>query len=236
MIVQLSHKQYQAQIDTTGAWLIGFSSDEGDILFPRQVITYPDGSKKLRGGSHVCLPNFGPGGDSGLPQHGYGRIDEWSVDRRSDKGVALSLGEGRGAYASLYSQLTYHLDDEGLLMELTLINKGRESLVVAPGFHPYFNLKQQSASLEIGGIAYDINKITDAVVITQSSSSVHVGSSTFALRTEGLLEWVLWSDNPDSYVCIEPTSASFAFEKRTGYTLLRPDEEKRYSMSIALAL
>ena len=51
-----------ATITTDGAYITSLTDEHGDVFYPLQQLTAPDGGRKTRGGCHVCLPNFGPGG------------------------------------------------------------------------------------------------------------------------------------------------------------------------------
>lgn len=137
-----------------GLWLNApYGRDE--LLYPRGEVQTPDGPK-TRGGSHVCLPVFGP--SEGLDQHGFGRDLAWEVltQGESDTSLVLSVKgdepvKGSELYAGLFAQLHYALRDKGTdknlsngpsgpRLEMTLIveNQGEEPMVVSPGFHPYF--------------------------------------------------------------------------------------------------
>ena len=53
----------QFSVDETGAYITElYDVDGNQILFPRTMI-----GEKLRGGSHVCFPYFGPDGAGILP-------------------------------------------------------------------------------------------------------------------------------------------------------------------------
>ena len=97
MDIELYNGDAKAIISTHGGYVTNLANDDGDILFPKRTLKAPDGSEKVRGGCHVCLPNFGPGGDTGLAQHGFGRTSEWVVASKSEAAVELTL-KGEGEY------------------------------------------------------------------------------------------------------------------------------------------
>ena len=115
--VELTFGTTRAVVLREGAWLLNLTDAHGDILFPKQWIETSSG-KRPRGGSHVCLPNFGPGGNSGLPQHGFGRISSWMVVEQGVSRVTLELSGGERRYASLQSRITYALKENSLTMTL----------------------------------------------------------------------------------------------------------------------
>ena len=100
MDIELYNGATKAIISTKGGYVTNLANDEGDILFPKRTLKDAEGNEKTRGGSHACLPNFGPGGASGLEQHGYGRTSDWRVVERSETRVEL-LCEGVGEYTSM---------------------------------------------------------------------------------------------------------------------------------------
>src|SRR5688572_18264108 len=114
MEIELWNGSAKAIIDPRGAWLTNLSDDHGDVLFPKRRLKAPDGTIKDRGGCHVCLPNFGPGGSSGLPQHGFGREMVWTTSEQFDNSVVFSLSSGRDGYENLSSVLRYRLDEGSL--------------------------------------------------------------------------------------------------------------------------
>src|SRR5437764_1001842 len=91
----------EAEIFLKGAWLSRFEQSGMPLLFPRQSYELPDGTTKVRGGCHICLPNFGPGGESGLPQHGFARDEEWQCHTQSASEVVLGLTVRSGQYVGL---------------------------------------------------------------------------------------------------------------------------------------
>jgi glucose-6-phosphate 1-epimerase len=139
MEIELFNGSAKAIIDPRGAWLTNLSDDYGDILYPKRTLVAGDGTKKARGGSHVCLPNFGPGGDSGQPQHGFGRVMDWEVTDTTAASAMLTLAHGNNDYANLSALLTYHLESQSIIMTLEVTNDGAADMRLAPAFHPHFS-------------------------------------------------------------------------------------------------
>jgi len=225
-----------ATIDPNGAWLQTFTSGSRPILFHRQSVTAPDGSQKVRGGSHVCLPNFGPGGDSGLKQHGFGRDEPWEVSYKDGRrAVVLEHRKSEGDYADLVSRLRYAVGNNSLLMELSLHNFGESELRVAPGFHPYF-MAEPTDPVSINGVLQNRAELNPAIMLEEQPTHVQIGSTALTLYSENLPKWVAWTDQLGEYVCLEPTFAGASFEHPVDPTeLLAPGKSSSYALSIAIS-
>lgn len=228
-IVELWSGTTKALIDPQGAWLTNLSDDKGDILFPKRTLTAPDGVKKVRGGCHVCLPNFGPGGASELPQHGFGRISLWDIEEQSEDKVSLTLKGGAAGYEDLVSTLTYELNESSLSMVLNLQNNGGVTLRVGPAFHPYFALQPDEGQVMIEGSTIDLADTADTLFETGESKSLVTRRRSFALTSSGLSTWAIWTDRLALYVCVEPTFGGYTFlAKETSPELLQPGTVASY--------
>lgn len=209
--IELWNGSTRALIDPQGAWLTNLSDERGDILFPRRTLTAPDGAKKVRGGCHVCLPNFGPGGESGLPQHGFGRVASWEVNKQSQSAVSLALDGGAANYEALKSTLTYELSDVALIMTLTLQNNGTAPLRVASAFHPYFALASDEVRVTVDGQAIDLADTADTLFEPGRTKILQTRRRSLQMTSEGLSTWAIWTDLLAPYVCVEPTFGGYTF-------------------------
>lgn len=222
----------KAIIDPQGAYLTNLSDDLGDIIFPKRIIKNEIGEKKTRGGCHVCLPNFGPGGESGLPQHGFARDMAWEVTDSTDSSVLLTLKNGQEGYDALESVLTYQLSDKGLLVTLEATNNGDMPLRVAPAFHPYFYA--QGNEVMINGAPIKKADLVDTVFEQGDEQTVMQGNRLLTLTADNLPLWALWTDELGQYVCIEPTFDGYAFlKKASDGEMLAHDMSKTYQMTLA---
>ena len=209
MDIELYAGDAKAIVSTHGGYVTNLANDDGDILFPKRTLRGLDGNEKVRGGCHVCLPNFGPGGDSGLAQHGFGRTGEWTVASKSETAVGLTL-RGEGEYADMESLLGYELRQNGLEMALTLKNNGESPLKVAPGFHPYF---VYTHALPIVN-SMPRTTLDEYAITTFTEGNVHyltAAGRNLTLRSEQLACWALWTDRLGDYICVEPTFRGDAF-------------------------
>lgn len=212
--VELWHNSgIRAIVDPIGAWLTNLSDENGHVLYPRRNLEALDGSKKQRGGSHVCLPNFGPGGASGLPQHGHGRTSLWQVRDRSQSEVTLKLTNGADGYEALVATLTYTLSEASITMTLTAENNGSAPLRIAPGFHPYINLLDSEQQVHINDHAYELSELAGTEFVEGQQMIVQTDRRTLTFQSESLTTWAIWTDQLGSYVCCEPTFRGNAFIK-----------------------
>ena len=235
-LVRIKSGELEVNIDPYGAWLQTFSALGSDLLFPKQVMTTSDKSEKIRGGCHVCLPNFGPGGGSGLPQHGFGRDELWERIMQKNKAIAIFENlQTTGAYDGLISRLMYSLSETKLTMELKLHNTSDADLRVAPGFHPYFAIGD-SESVEIDGLPQNLSDCNPAIELETAPTQLKTGETAMQLHAQNLSHWILWTDQLGPYVCLEPTSAGFSFEHPAEPTeLLHPNQQASYSLAIAIS-
>lgn len=235
MDVELMQGSAKAIISIDGAWLTNLSDDNGDILFPKRKIALVDGNDKVRGGMHVCLPNFGPGGKSGLPQHGFGREMEWKVKARDEAKVVLELAEGKDSYKDLWSQLTYRLEEALLTVQLEVKNNGVSSLRLAPAFHPYF--MTYGGEVLLDGEPQDLNKLAEAQFFQGSGHELQLESRKITVSSEGLPTWAAWADQLGHYVCIEPSLNGFSFNEHEPLDseMLAPGQVWSFSCTIRWA-
>ncbi|MDX2776327.1 hypothetical protein PV379_03080 [Streptomyces caniscabiei] len=211
MEIELFKGETKAIIDPQGAWLTNLSDQRGDILFPKRTLQAPDGSKKVRGGSHVCLPNFGSGGESGLPQHGFGRTMRWTVSEQDDASVTLLLEKGEGMYEALGSTLTYELHANQITMTLEVANGGQQPLRIAPAFHPYIAAPRGAKEVMIDNESVELDELSEAQFVTAEKQTVMTSQRTVTLKSKRLTTWARWTDQLGPYVCVEPTLGGFTF-------------------------
>lgn len=226
MDIELYSGDTKAIISTQGGYVTNLSDSYGDVLFPKRLLQTKEGQEKLRGGSHVCLPNFGPGGDSGQDQHGYGRVSEWIVEA-SDPTSAVLKHAGTGAYEGLVAELRYQVEEQELTSELILTNESEVPLRVAPAFHPYFAYK---GDIEIDGEKKPLlDDFSEAVFVDGSKHIVRTGTRLLTLLSENLPCWAQWTDQLGNYICVEPSQSGFAFsEDISRADELEPGETKTY--------
>ena len=219
-----------ATITTDGAYITSLADEHGDVFYPLQQLTTPDGERKTRGGCHVCLPNFGPGGASGLAQHGFGRTSQWQVVEHTSNRVELML-RGSGAYAGLESRLVYTVAEHQLAMQLTLVFVGEDELLVAPAFHPYF--AYDGVPVLDGQPLADLTPLAETIFVDGLTRQLATGLRTITLQSEGLPRWAVWTDGLGSYLCVEPTHSGNSFADNPAHAVaLAPGQVVRYGVRV----
>lgn len=217
--------------DSKGAYLTSLYDDFGvPILYPKTLI---DG--KTRGGSHVCLPNFGPDASGVLEQHGFGRTSSWEVVTDEPFVKEFLLPRGEGEYEALESSLRYAIgkDNTQLTMRLTLRNTGDTALRVEPGFHPYFAVPEDQGVVSIDDAPYDLTTLAGTKYIDGLSHTLRVGERELRLHSDELTKWAIWTDLKGPYVCIEPTLNGPSFNDESSIAaLLQPGSMQTYDFSI----
>ena len=232
MDIELYSGATKAIISTKGGYVTNLADDRGDVLFPKRVLTTADGAEKTRGGCHVCLPNFGPGGEFGLEQHGFGRTSEWRVVTQSQTSIELILA-GEGDYADMDSFLRYEVAEGAFTLQLTLKNNGLSPLPVSPGFHPYFYRGGQAPTL--AGVTYkDLTEFAEVKFIDGDNQHLAVAGRQLTLQSNGLSRYAVWTDQLGDYLCVEPTQSGNAFlEDITRTDTLQPGGQQVYRFTIA---
>lgn len=233
-MIILTHHETQVIINPNGAWVEALNIGERPVFFPKTELVSDSGETKTRGGMHVCLPNFGPGGDSGLAQHGFGRTMRWGIARQTSQSVSLQLRGPSPYYSGLEAMLDYSLEASSLNAALTLHNTGRIPLRVAPGFHPYFYLDDADTAASINGSVYELLSLGEAVFIHTDQVGLKTTERTIHVSQQGLSTWALWTDSLSNYVCVEPTYAGFRFlGPPTPDDGLEPGERRSFSCTIS---
>lgn len=234
-LIELWNGDTKALISREGAWLTNLSDENGDVLYPKRTLTTADGSQKVRGGSHVCLPNFGPGGETGLTQHGFGRTALWEIVQQAESRVDLSLRGGVAGYEGLVSTLTYELAPTALDMTLEVANEGEGQLRIAPAFHPYFALQAGEGEVKIDADRLNLEDLSEMQLSEGEAKELHTAKRVITIGSKGLQTWALWTDQLGNYVCVEPTLGGYTFLEPTPREteLLQPGESRQYACRIS---
>ena len=207
----LRKDKLELDIDLKGAWIKRFSKDGKDIFFPYKEMEI-GGVHKLRGGMHVCAPNFGPDEILGeLAQHGYGRDENWDIIEEGEDFISLGLS-GQGSYENVDFSLSYRLTENKLVTEFIATNKGEDARPINPAFHPYFYTKD--CNIEIEDFNLNKDKLPDSM--TDESQNESIKTSNFdidIIGEQGVGTYIIWSDFGDDYVCVEPSYNGMSFRE-----------------------
>lgn len=223
----------KAIVDPMGAWLTNLSDDKGDILYPKRTLQAADGSSKDRGGLFVCLPNFGPGGNSGLAQHGFARAVEWKVLDKTEASILLKMADQtEGEYKGIRAILSYQLNDQLLMAALDVSNDGDTDMRIAPAFHPYFATNEEQA--KINGEEQKLDELAEAMFVEGNKQVIDVAGKAIECESPQLNTWAKWTDQLGPYVCLEPSLAGFSFLNDTPapIEMLKPGETKSFTFTM----
>ncbi len=232
-VILLQKDGVGATIEPMGGWLETLTIDGTTVLFPRRTLKNAAGEPKIRGGCHVCLPNFGPDATGNLPQHGFARESRWDVIEHMPDRLILRLHTVEGTYSGLYALLNVRLTTSGMSLGLSIENQGQNVLSIAPAFHPYFVSHTKDG--DIDGTSYSMDSLEEAQILNGAPRLVTLDGQQFVLRANNLPTWIIWSDRLGGYVCLEPTQSGFSFAgipQVQGAIRLKPTETWDCSMTI----
>jgi glucose-6-phosphate 1-epimerase len=150
-VALLGSGEASATVALLGATVLSYRPLPGDELLYLSAKSYLEPGKIIRGGIPLCWPWFGaaPRGDASsgnpLPRHGFLRLLEWEVAASSagKEGVFLELrlssSPATGTWwPHAFSALCRIGLGDGLSLDFSLENTGREDYAVTGAFHPYF--------------------------------------------------------------------------------------------------
>lgn len=227
MKIELTNDKTELIADTNGAYIEEFTYDGKDVFFPK-FETEIAGKKKTRGGSHPCLPCFGPSEINDLKDHGYARDRVWTVIEKTDNKVILSL-EGECGYEGMDSFITYDLGEKSLNAEIKMVNKSDKDLPVAPGFHPYF---RAGAHFKVRGLDFGDFNLEDTYFLDAREVSFKAENFNLKITSENFYKFAIWTDFQDDYRCVEPCYNGKSFVKDGNPYILKAGETFLAKMKI----
>lgn len=236
LVTLTSPKGDRLTIDQQGAYITSLRSADGqDILFARTHI-----GEKLRGGLPVCAPVFGPGDAVGLKQHGFARDVEWTVHQRSADALVLTFDAvGHEAIPSVYQGctmlFTVKISENSLFVGLSIENRGDMAFVCSPGLHPYFPTADATTvtiqSDSTRHFTADELAATQFLPPHQAQVEVQLAGCKVFMTSTTLQQYAVWSANPDTYICVEPTWAG-NLDAQATMQLLLPGEKMHADMTL----
>ena len=224
----IRNEALEAQIDTRGAQLMSLAGEieylwQGDPKYwkDRSITIFPyvarltDGKYTYRGKTYQ------------LPIHGFAPGAEFAVVRKSQDAVTLAIERTPEFYAQFpfdfRYEITYRLEKSALHVELSVQNRGKETMHFALGGHPGINVPlEDGLSFEDYELCFGETKLSR---VEFSSDCFVTGEETpFSLPDGKLpLRHELFDD--DAIVLKNvPASVTLKSEKGTrGVTLTAPD-------------
>jgi glucose-6-phosphate 1-epimerase len=213
-LVTLTSAQASATIALQGAQLLDWQvkGQSQPLTFVSENAAYKNG-KGVRGGAPVCWPWFGA--KEGASAHGFVRSRLWTVGSTGvDMGspwVCLHFShtdETRGMWPQDFGLSLKIMLNEGLLMELTSVNKSDSEMQITEALHTYFRVGdvEQVRVKGLDGLRY-LDKVKGFEAFTQSGDvsiagevdRVYLGSSRHVSIVDPVLSRVIgidqWSAN-----------------------------------------
>jgi D-hexose-6-phosphate mutarotase len=240
--IEIASGELVAYVNTQGAHLETVMDLSGDqpqhLLFPSQYLDEGSG-EKFRGGMPFCVV-FGKAEVLGLNQHGFARDKDvvWDVDSHTERHVTLglevdkSLASKKGIERYLGLSILYNLSindnvsptGSQLQADFTITNeKGDRPMVITPGIHPYFGLGEDECATDVAirfgsGPRPPVQLTEKELLKTHVSDDVRVArfavdGRDVIIRNRRLGVTAVWSNNPDTYICVEPTYVGAAAAK-----------------------
>jgi len=218
---KLKHRDAIVLASSMGGTILDWKYKGEDILFPRQVIKI-DSQEKIRGGSHLCFPFFGPTpeGFGAWPQHGNMRDELLQIVSFAENKIVFLMPEEQTGFLPnrVFANVAVELFDRGdacflnhTLWAGRLYDKEEEQVPLNPGFHPYLNSP-------LGGFAemgYDEIEFSGPFLLTLENTE---GRKNFKVTLNKLGKVLIshkinnknpaeiiniWSDR-GGYICFEP--------------------------------
>lgn len=233
----LQNRHHNIQINSFGAQILEWQYNNKPIFYTSSLLK--------RSGMPLMFPFCGPLKDnifvqSGktMNQHGFGRSVEWKNVYKQDDFVNFQLNssdlDSNITEAYPYSFVADFFvkigKDNKIIFSLNIENTGLVDLPVAPGFHPYFFVPQDSKNqLKIASIdkfnatllpwstgvkaqfytnpnTLIIDNISGYKIQMTDQSSITIGDKTTKLPCDLM---TVWAGEVADFVCVEPMSKEF---------------------------
>lgn len=226
--VVLRNQSAEAKIYPQGAFLSSLAIEDKHIIFP------PTKEKPGRGGIRLLGPTPGPIKDTfweslypNMPSHGTDRKVSWSIQMMKPESILMqrSLGPAEFLFTGMVT-IQHQLLKDGYVLQKTVENWEDKPRNIGTAFHPYFSLDER-LKFSIDGL-YPL-KDGDARIVSPIPLFRVIGENgVYEVKSDPRpTQTVVWTDNANQYVCIEPWWAEIG----NGDTI-PPRGRKNYSMSI----
>jgi len=213
----LKNGDHSALVSPQGGSILQWQWREHMILGPTRMVRVGD-ELRARGESHWCYPNFGtpPPTWATLGKHGPFRKILLHPHLGGTFQFANFTGDSR--HGGERKKVSYKLGTEGLIAKFSIDHsgKGMKRVPILPAFHPYFAVPRDGfwASMDHSCIARAVPKsgnywnVSAQANIIERTGDVAVELGGICRITLDLPDdcthIVIWSDDPSSYVCVEP--------------------------------
>lgn len=228
----LKNDYIELELDSTGAYINKLVYNNQDIFFPKKTLETEKGYK-IRGGMHLCLPQFSQAQEWDLVPHGFARDIEWHALDSSENHLVLQAEKVDGKYANLLTKLFIYLNGNNVEMKIVLENKGVDDLEVAPAFHPYFLTEDKDVQIDDKTLEIDVDRL-DQTVYEDGIKSFKTSEYKLDFSVKNLNYFAIWTDGLGPYLCLEPNHSKDSFYRQEGYDILKPGQVKPYEFNIKI--
>lgn len=203
MKYNLKSNNILVEVDTKGAYVDSFTYKGKEVFFSKRIIV-ENGSEKVRGGSHICFPHFGPCTKVNLENHGFGRSEEWKVKKQSENEIVLVLNNDYSDWKDVEAEVTYKIDEESFETKLLVKNNGEKEIYITPGFHPYFSYENEE-EIYINDEKYKLTpKLIDSIFM-EGIYSFETSKYKLKYENTNMNKFVLWTSFSGKFLCVEPS-------------------------------
>lgn len=230
MIINIKSDELQLEVDTLGAYQNKFTKNGENLYYPKSNLE-KEGKNKLRGGSHVCLPHFGVSEKVNQPNHGFARETEWDIVEKVENKITLVLNEDVEGYENMKAYLTYELEGNRFTTILKVENNGEKPFTISPAFHPYFEFTSQEEVL-IDGKPVEFNEELDNSLFEGNIKKLETGRFNISFEEERMPKYVVWSDQIDNYICVEPTNNHKALDDDKELVEVKAHDQEEFKFVI----
>ncbi|WP_073997269.1 aldose epimerase family protein [Anaerococcus urinomassiliensis] len=231
----ISNSSLVAEVNTNGGYIDSLKLGDKLIFFPKVMVKIGD-ELKVRGGMHVCAPNFSADKIfNKLPSHGFCRDRDWKIEDSNDSAIRLSLSiEGEGDYEDVLFKLSYELVEKSLFATVKIENNSSSDKIIAPAFHPYFYANHDD--FVIDDIQINKDDLPNSIYSKSNSQGFRANGNHIMVKgITNVNEFVFWTDFKGDYICVEPTYNSIAFSDKNKQTYkLGPGNEFELKIEIKI--
>lgn len=232
MLKKIESDKLHLTVDTHGAYIEEFSKEGVDVFLTKREVPLKD-IIKVRGGSHICLPHFGPSSKVNQENHGYGRDYEWEVLEESDSELVLKLQEDIEGYEGMIAIMTYTLDGNKFITDLKVKNEGNHTITVSPAFHPYFAIKSKD-DVKVDGEKVEFGKKLSDSTLTGDVDKLETGNHTITFETENMDKYIIWADDLAEYICVEPSFNHKALDEDKELVEIQAGDQAHFSFTLTV--
>lgn len=197
-----------------------------------------------------------------MKNHGVARDLPWDVveinTAKEEASIKIKLVSNEATLTSYPFEFelvfTYILRENELVIDQAYHNKSTKDMPIYAGFHPYFKTESKQLKIDVDAIEYlDYNdmknkRVEDVITIDQKESYV-LKSGTRSLRFsleeigkqvtmnygEEFPYIVLWSEEGQGFVCVEPWMAKTdELNRKDELTMIHPGKPLHTKVSISI--